>query len=194
MIPVSSPNFPSALELLFCLSSSKLICALTMIKNEYIPWSSVEEDHLSAWLLHYRHLSWKSKSKKYYQDFGRARSPNSLRGKQYQLLKGIRRRRPGPTTESATEISIPIKRMRHVSSRSVMGFQPLISYRQEKKESHSRPRVQVKRRDSWSEDSIWDGEAICHDIVQEKSPQLQDTQSSPSGFWKTIGMFLKGSW
>ncbi|KAJ5414983.1 hypothetical protein N7509_000081 [Penicillium cosmopolitanum] len=64
-----------------------------MSKATYIPWSSPEEQRLLAWLSHNQHLSWDEKSEKYQLDFGLARGPDSLRGKQNQLIRGIRRRR-----------------------------------------------------------------------------------------------------
>ncbi|OQE73286.1 hypothetical protein PENNAL_c0090G03528 [Penicillium nalgiovense] len=59
----------------------------------YIPWSSAEEVNLLGWLSQHQHLSWDDKSNKYSNTFGHYRSPESLRGKQNQLMKGIRRQR-----------------------------------------------------------------------------------------------------
>lgn len=64
-----------------------------MPKAMYLPWSSSEEDNLPRWLSEYSHLSWEEKSKEYRRQFGYRRSPESLRGKQNQLQRGIRRRR-----------------------------------------------------------------------------------------------------
>jgi hypothetical protein len=59
----------------------------------YTPWSSAEEVNLLGWLSQHQHLSWDGKSKEYLHTFGHYRSPESLRGKQNQLMKGIRRQR-----------------------------------------------------------------------------------------------------
>lgn len=59
----------------------------------YIPWGPEEEDNLLSWLSQHHYLSWREKSKKYLAEFGHYRSPDSLRGKQYQLMKGVRRQR-----------------------------------------------------------------------------------------------------
>ncbi|KAJ6118892.1 hypothetical protein N7471_013512 [Penicillium samsonianum] len=59
----------------------------------YIPWSSAEEVNLLGWLSQHQHLSWDDKSNEYSDTFGHYRSPESLRGKQNQLMKGIRRQR-----------------------------------------------------------------------------------------------------
>ncbi|KAJ6105146.1 hypothetical protein N7523_010273 [Penicillium sp. IBT 18751x] len=64
-----------------------------MPKASYIPWTSEEEETLEGWLSQYSHLSWNSRSEEYHKQFGRRRSPESLRGKRNQLQKGIRRHR-----------------------------------------------------------------------------------------------------
>ncbi|KAJ6105188.1 hypothetical protein N7523_010262 [Penicillium sp. IBT 18751x] len=64
-----------------------------MSKMIYTPWSSAEEDNLLVWLSQHQHLSWDDKSKEYLNTFGHYRSPESLRGKQNQLIKGVRRQR-----------------------------------------------------------------------------------------------------
>jgi hypothetical protein len=64
-----------------------------MSERIYIPWSSAEEVNLLGWLSQHQHLSWDDKSNEYSNTFGHYRSPESLRGKQNQLMKGIRRQR-----------------------------------------------------------------------------------------------------
>lgn len=62
---------------------------LPMTKARHIPWTLSEEDKLSGWLAGNKHLSWEEKADKYCHEVGLDRGPDSLRGKQNQLLKGI---------------------------------------------------------------------------------------------------------
>lgn len=64
-----------------------------MSKARYIPWTPFEEGKLPGWLADNRSLSWQERAEKYCREVGLDRGPESLRGKQNQLLKGISRRR-----------------------------------------------------------------------------------------------------
>ncbi|KAJ5155663.1 hypothetical protein N7492_008499 [Penicillium capsulatum] len=89
-----------------------------MPKAMYLPWTSSEEDNLPGWLSEYSHLSWEEKSKEYRRQFGHRRSPESLRGKQNQLQRGIRRRRlisqRFSTTRQTATRQARLRRRRHL--------------------------------------------------------------------------------
>lgn len=78
----------------------------------YIPWSSAEEVNLLGWLSQHQHLSWDDKSNEYSDTFGHYRSPESLRGKQNQLMKGIRRQRLVPKRTSSELRHVAVRRTR----------------------------------------------------------------------------------
>ncbi|KAJ5347006.1 uncharacterized protein N7506_000259 [Penicillium brevicompactum] len=78
----------------------------------YIPWSSAEEVNLLGWLSQHQHLSWDDKSNEYSNTFGHYRSPESLRGKQNQLMKGIRRQRLVPKRTLSEPPHVSVRRTR----------------------------------------------------------------------------------
>ncbi|KAI3113560.1 hypothetical protein CBS147330_9835 [Penicillium roqueforti] len=78
----------------------------------YIPWSSAEEVNLLGWLSQHQHLSWDDKSNEYSDTFGHYRSPESLRGKQNQLMKGIRRQRVVPKRTLSELRHVAVRRTR----------------------------------------------------------------------------------
>lgn len=78
----------------------------------YIPWSSAEEVNLLGWLSQHQHLSWDDKSNEYSNTFGHYRSPESLRGKQNQLMKGIRRQRLVPKRTLSEPLHVSVRRTR----------------------------------------------------------------------------------
>ncbi|KAJ5291512.1 hypothetical protein N7478_000763 [Penicillium angulare] len=87
-----------------------------MPKAIYIPWTESEEELLLGWLAQHKRLSWEEKSEKYTDDFGMPRTPESLRGKYNQLLKGIRRQRVIPRHFTTSRRERP-KQARRKSSR-----------------------------------------------------------------------------
>jgi hypothetical protein len=63
-----------------------------------VGWSEWEEENFLPWLDENRTLSWKALQYAYYEQYGVKRSPDSLRGKMYHIL-----RKQGPTVARPSE-------------------------------------------------------------------------------------------
>jgi hypothetical protein len=58
-----------------------------MSPRSTVGWPEWEEENLLPWLDENRTLSWKALQDAYYEQYGVKRSPESLRGKMYHILR-----------------------------------------------------------------------------------------------------------
>ena len=58
-----------------------------MSPRSAVGWPEWEEENLLPWLDENRNLSWKALQDAYYEQYGVKRSPDSLRGKMYHILR-----------------------------------------------------------------------------------------------------------
>ena len=58
-----------------------------MSPRSTVGWPEWEEENLLPWLDENRNLSWKALQDAYYEQYGVNRSPDSLRGKMYHILR-----------------------------------------------------------------------------------------------------------
>jgi hypothetical protein len=84
-------------------------------------WSEWEEDNLLPWLEENSELSWTDRAQAYWKQFGVSRSVESLRGKNYHILRKRRLGRPGRTRRTTTSKTCRKNRLLNINDEKTQG-------------------------------------------------------------------------